>query len=52
VTAVQTQNALLDESPAAAGTFESIKIFIPLGFFTLSFKGESSARMALYPQRK
>jgi hypothetical protein len=50
--AVQTQKALDEERPAAAGTNEWIKIFIPFGFAILSFTGESRARIALYPHKK
>lgn len=51
VTAAHTQKALDDERPAAYGTTESIKIFIPFGVpKSLSF--ESIASTDLYPHRK
>lgn len=49
--AEHTVNAELDESPAAAGTMESIKIFMPPGA-TPSLTGELSAKIALYPHKK
>ena len=49
--AAHTVKALLEESPAAGGTIESIKIFIPFGS-TPSFTGEFRARIALYPHKK
>jgi hypothetical protein len=50
--AAHTVKALDDERPAAAGTTESIRIFMPLGLVTWSLTGESKAKMALYPHKK
>ena len=48
VIAVQTVKALEEERPAAYGTTESIRIFIPLGFSSSpSITGELFARIAL-----
>lgn len=48
----QTVKALEEERPAAAGTMESISIFMPLGLVIWSLTGESNARIALYPHKK
>jgi hypothetical protein len=40
-------NALEEERPAAGGTNDSIKIFMPFGLATLFFKGDSNAKIAL-----
>lgn len=45
--AAHTVKAEEDERPAAAGTIESIRIFMPLGTATLLLTGESNARIAL-----
>lgn len=47
VTAAQTVKALEEERPAAGGTKDSIKIFIPLGLLILFLRGDSRAKIAL-----
>ena len=50
--AAHTVKALEEERPAAGGTIESMRIFMPLGYATSPITGELKAKMALYPQRK
>ena len=47
VTAAQTTKAELELKPAAGGTWESINIFKPTGFFTKFLMFSSRANMAL-----
>ena len=45
--AAHTVKALEEDKPAAGGTIESMRIFMPLGCATSPITGELNARMAL-----
>ena len=47
VMAAQTVKAEEEDRPAAGGTRESIRIFMPFGLATSSFTGDSKAKIAL-----